>query len=147
MQPLSLTGRFITLAALRLDPVTHEVTLVNAGHPAPLVLRRATGLIEDVDPPATGGPPLGAVPVCEYRACEFALHPGDGVVLFSDGVTEALDAAGRQLGTDGLRAVVGRGPGGPRELGERVLNAVETHAAGCEPHDDTTLVCFGREIV
>jgi sigma-B regulation protein RsbU (phosphoserine phosphatase) len=73
-----------------------------------------------------------------------ALRPGDGLVVFSDGVTEALDAEGHQFGTRGVNAVLAGGMFPPREVGERLLQEVRKHAQGCSQHDDITLVCFGR---
>jgi sigma-B regulation protein RsbU (phosphoserine phosphatase) len=71
------------------------------------------------------------------------LAPGDCLLLFSDGVTDSLDGTGRAFGRKGIEAVL-REAGSPREIGQRVLDAVRRHAAGCSQSDDITLVCFGR---
>lgn len=144
MQPLGHTDRFMTLAALSLDTASHAITLVNAGHPSPLVLRRATGAIEEVHASSVIGMPLGVMDDYEYQAHEMTLQPGDNLIAFSDGVTEALDKNGRQFGMNRLRTCIQEVPCAPRELGERILGAVQDHAAGCSQFDDITLVCMGR---
>jgi serine phosphatase RsbU (regulator of sigma subunit)/pSer/pThr/pTyr-binding forkhead associated (FHA) protein len=144
MQPISLIDRFVTLAALLLDPGRHTLTVVNAGHPSPLLLRRVATAVEEIAPRATAGPALAVEQGCAYAARQIALQPGDSVVLFSDGVTDAMSLQGRQLGIKGLRAVIQRGSASPSELGQRILQTVQEHAAGCSQYDDITLVCFGR---
>lgn len=144
MQPLAVTDRYMTLAALALDPGTHTLTLVNAGHPAPLLRRRSSGAIEEVNANSVVGVPLGIAEDYEYQAHEVSLHPGDSLIVYSDGVTEALDKEGRQFGPKRLRACLQDVHDSPRELGERILRAVQDHAAGCSQFDDITLVCLGR---
>ncbi len=144
MQPLSFTDRFVTLAALLLDPAAHTVTLVNAGHPLPLLLRRATGGVEEAIPRDIVGPPLGVIEDCDYPAHQLTLHPGDSMVLFSDGVPDAMDVNEDPFGTPRLHGVLEDAKVSPYKLGERVLGAVAKHAAGRSQHDDITLVCFGR---
>ncbi|MCI0685447.1 MAG: SpoIIE family protein phosphatase [Gemmataceae bacterium] len=144
MQPLALADRFMTLAALTLDADSHTVTMVNAGHPEPLVLRRATGAVESANADSVIGVPLGVIDDYEYEAHQITLQPGDNLIVFSDGVTEALDKNGRQFGIKRLRQQMEQAVASPRELGERILRAVEQHAAGCSQFDDITLVCLGR---
>jgi len=144
MQPLTLTDRFVTLAAFVLDPKTQSVTVVNAGHPPPLLLRGPTGVLEEVSPRDDIGPPIAVWDGYPYEAHQFTLQPGDNVILFSDGVTEAMDAQGRELGAPALRAMLQKENVPAGELGARVLEAVQSHAAGSPQHDDITLVCFGR---
>jgi serine phosphatase RsbU (regulator of sigma subunit)/pSer/pThr/pTyr-binding forkhead associated (FHA) protein len=144
MQPLSQTDRFVTLAALVLDPGTHRLRVVNAGHPPPLLVRRATGELLEVTPRDDAGPPLGVFAEYAYPVREVGVDPGDTLVVFSDGVTEAMSSQGRQLGTRGLRAVIEGPSAAPRDVGQRVMQAVRDHAAGCGQQDDITLVCLGR---
>jgi phosphoserine phosphatase RsbU/P len=141
MQSINLTDRFVTLAALMLDLATHTVTVVNAGHPSPL-LRRANGAVEDIVSKADSGPPIGVMEAYPYIARQVVLKPGDVLVLFSDGVTDSLDAQRRFLGMQGLRKLLGSEP--PHALGTRIVQAVKAHAAGCDQYDDITLVCFGH---
>jgi sigma-B regulation protein RsbU (phosphoserine phosphatase) len=134
----------VTLVALLLEPETQTVTVVNAGHPLPLVLRRTTGALEEAVPRKVLGPPIAVMENYPYEAYQVVLQPGDNLILYSDGVTDALDADGNAFGIAGLREVLERGSAPPRKLGERIIKAIAKHAAGCSQHDDITLVCFGR---
>jgi serine phosphatase RsbU (regulator of sigma subunit) len=148
-QPLTGIEKFITLAVLQLDPVAHTVTLVNAGHPAPLLVRRSSGAVEEKNSRACHGPMLGALEGYEYEAYQFGLEPGDTLIVYSDGMDVALEAESvrpRPFSTEGLRRAVEGSRAAPRELGEQVLRAWDKHVAGCRQHDDITLVCFGRTL-
>lgn len=145
LQNLSRTDRFVTLAALALEPATHTITVVNAGHPSPLLLRRTPEVaIEALSPRDVVGPPIGVFDGIEYSPRQYVLQRGDVLIVFTDGVNEAMDAKGRQWGVPRLRELLQKFEGGPAELGQRVLEAVQRHAAGCAQHDDITLVCLGR---
>jgi serine phosphatase RsbU (regulator of sigma subunit) len=139
-----LSDRFVTLAAGLLDPANHRVTFVNAGHMSPLVYRRATGQLEDAVPRDVTGFPLGVVEGYPYVACHVTLMPGDCVLSFTDGVTEAKNKKEAEFQMEGVYAAVQGGPQSPHDMGERIVKAVKQHALGCKPHDDVTVVCFGR---
>jgi serine phosphatase RsbU (regulator of sigma subunit)/pSer/pThr/pTyr-binding forkhead associated (FHA) protein len=143
-QHTSQMDRFVTLAASLLDPATHRVTLVNAGHPAPLVYRRSSEQLEKADTQDVIGLPLGVSEGVAYRSNEFQLAPGDFVLVFSDGVTEAMDQDNNQLQLNAIYRALEKGPLTPRAIGERIVRIVKQHAAGRSQHDDMTLVCFGR---
>src|SRR5262249_45837560 len=83
---VALADRFVTFVAVVLDPVTHTATLVNAGHPAPLLYRHANEAIEEAGAGELRGRPIGIAAHNEYRASQFPLLPGDRLVIFSDGV-------------------------------------------------------------
>jgi serine phosphatase RsbU (regulator of sigma subunit)/pSer/pThr/pTyr-binding forkhead associated (FHA) protein len=144
-QPLGMIEKFITLAVVLLDPLTHAVTLVNAGHPPPLMRQHATGGVEEMNLPTGHEPMLAAWDDYAYSAQQFMLQPGDTVIVYSDGIDAAMHDEGlRPFGTKGLRAILKGLTAAPRELGEHILRAWDKHAAGCRPHDDITVVCFGR---
>jgi serine phosphatase RsbU (regulator of sigma subunit) len=137
--------RFVTLAALVLDPARHTVTLVSAGHPSPQLCRKGQATFLDAMPRTTAGLPLGMVAGSEYNSCQIVLQPGDNLLLFSDGVTDALDVRNNPFGMKGVQRVVEEaGTVTAPMLGERLLKAVEQHATNRDPHDDITLVCLGR---
>jgi serine phosphatase RsbU (regulator of sigma subunit) len=138
------TDRFVTLVAALLDPRQHAVTLVNAGHLAPLIYRRALARCEVGVPADITGLPIGVGAGECYTACQVRLEPGDSVLLFSDGVTDAMDVQNRPLKMDGICSAVQGKLLSPRALGECIVRAVQNHAAGRGQHDDITLVCFGR---
>ncbi len=137
--------RFVTLTAVILDPATHTTTLVNAGHLSPLHFRKADGSLIDAVPNATSGVPLGIMEGMSFDTCQVTLEPGDCLVMFSDGVPEALNVREEQFGMKAVeQAVREAGASGAQTLGERLARAVRTHQANRPPHDDVTLVCLGR---
>lgn len=144
MNQSGLSERFVTLAAAILDPKTHTVTLVNAGHPSPLLYHRSGGPVTEATSSAVTGLPIGVFDGFEYASCEVHLEPGDCIITFSDGVTEAMDINNNQLQTKGIIACIQGTSLSPQAVGERLLKTVKQHAAGRSQHDDITLVSFGR---
>jgi serine phosphatase RsbU (regulator of sigma subunit) len=140
-----LMDRFVTLAAAVLDPSSHAVTLINAGHVAPMIYRPGKGL-EDGISNADSGLPLGVVEGIQYSAVKVDLKPGECVLLFTDGVTDAMNVQNQQFQMKGIHAAVQGGPFTPAQLGERIVKAVKQHSQGRSQHDDITLVCFGRTL-
>jgi serine phosphatase RsbU (regulator of sigma subunit)/pSer/pThr/pTyr-binding forkhead associated (FHA) protein len=144
LQQTGMMDRFVTFAVAILDPKTHTVTLVNAGHMSPLIYRRASGALEEATPTDLSGLPLGVVDQYDYVKCQVALEPGDCVLIFTDGVTEAMDTRNMQFQIRGISNALQGGPYPAQVGGERILRAVKQHAAGRSQHDDITLVTFGR---
>jgi serine phosphatase RsbU (regulator of sigma subunit) len=136
--------RFVTLVAAILDPANHSVTLVNAGHPTPLLYSRATRTVREAMSNEIAGLPLGVIDGLEYASCKVLLNPGDSILAFTDGVTEAMDVQDFQLQTKGLYAAVEGEDYSPRALGEQVIKVVNKFAAGRSQHDDIALVGLGR---
>ena len=138
--PESMPHMFVTLAYGVLDARTGAVALCNAGHPPPYVLRR-DGRVEAVD----GARGVG---VCltrdfEYAATALELAPGDTLVLYTDGVTEAADPAGQRFEEERLVACLERGGAlGPAGLIRDVLRALEEFSDGTPPADDVTLLAL-----
>jgi phosphoserine phosphatase RsbU/P len=140
-----IADRFVTLVAAVLDPEGHTVTLVNAGHQPPLLYHRATRAVEEeAISNEVAGLPLGVLDGFEYGSCRVSLEPGDSILAFTDGVTEAMDVNGVPLQTKGVYAAVQGEAYSPQGLGERVVQAVKQFAAGRSQHDDIALVGFGR---
>ena len=145
LQQAGLSDRFVTLVAAMLDANDHTVTLVNAGHPSPLVWRSATSALEEATPKDVVGLPLGVVDGFDYASCQVKLEPGDCLLIFTDGVTDAMDVKNLQFQVKGIYNAVRGERFTPRTLGERIVKAVKQHAAGRDPHDDITLACLGRK--
>jgi serine phosphatase RsbU (regulator of sigma subunit) len=141
-----IADRFVTLVAAVLDPGSHTVTLVNAGHPSPLIYRRATCTVEEAISTEATGYPIGILDGFEYDSCQVSLEAGDCLLAFTDGVTEAMDVNDVQLQTQGIYAAVQGAAYSPRGLGERVVKVVKEFAAGRSQHDDIALVGFGRTV-
>jgi serine phosphatase RsbU (regulator of sigma subunit) len=145
-QNTSQMDRFVTLGATILDPVAHTLTFINAGHLAPLVVRAATGKYEPAIPKTLVGLPLGVLEGVTYDSHQITLDPGDCVLIFSDGVTEAMDRDNKQLDLKAFDSALAGGPLPPKALGSRIIELVKEHSRGrSSQHDDVTLVCFGRK--
>jgi serine phosphatase RsbU (regulator of sigma subunit) len=135
--------RFATTMVCVIDPGRQRATLVNAGH-LPLALRRATGEVRLLGE-ETGGLPLGVVPGHQYEACEFAIERGDTLVLYTDGISEAMDVDGRLYGIARITEVLAGATGSAAEdIGRRILADVERHTAGQVQSDDMCLICIHR---
>ena len=133
----SQKGMFVTLAVLALDTATGRLEFYRAGHLPPLILG-ADGSHRFVG--EGGGPPLGVIPDIVIAPETVQLAPGDRVVLYTDGVTEAEGSAAADLGLEGLAAMLAR-----QDVPLPVLTArifAEVNAAEGQPalHDDLTVV-------
>lgn len=139
--------RFVTLIASILDPVSHTLTLVNAGHPPPFWFRRADKSCARPIPQDDDGQSLGLTPGNRYRAHQIELAPGDCVLFYSDGVTDAQNIAKKPFRQKGLLNLFEEGvPNSPCAFGEKIVQAIERHALGGPQYDDITLLCFGRPL-
>src|SRR5580700_3242397 len=129
-------GRYATMFFGILDDQGH-LEYINAGHPSPFLIRR--GVAEDVF--TEGSYPVGLVPEAEYTVVCLQLEPGDTLVLFSDGVTEAMDPAEQLFGVPRLREVLTGHMQTPLdELQRIVLESVENFSRGASQADDLTLL-------
>jgi phosphoserine phosphatase RsbU/P len=90
------------------------------------------------------GPPLGVDPLAVYRPVTISLRPGDLVVLYTDGVTDARDADGQPFGEQRLRQTLAGALPRAAVAGEAIWTAVRDHSTGRTQFDDITIVCFGR---
>lgn len=142
---LTRTGtedRFVTFAVLELDLENFTMTLVNAGHPPPLRRRGGTADVDEIGKDIVGVPL--AVADQKYEQLSLSLEPGDVIVLYTDGVTEARGAAGAMYGQDRLRAALQWAPRAIDALGAALLDDVRDFVGTRPQHDDLTIVCFGR---
>lgn len=137
-----LNYHFVTFALAVLDPAKHKLTIVNAGHLPPL-LRRG-GRIEPVGA-SESGLPLGCDSSKSYTQVEIDLEPGDSVVLYTDGITDAMDAAGDVYGHARLVRALVDCPTGVDRIGQGVMDDVRRFIRGRLQSDDICLVCFARD--
>jgi sigma-B regulation protein RsbU (phosphoserine phosphatase) len=129
---------FVTAGCGQLDGETGEVRYASAGHERP-ILRRADGTTVVLAP--EGGPALGLETNGPYPVWTGRFAPGDALVLCTDGVTEAFDAAGDAFGLERLRGVVADTPvDALRSLPDRLVDAVERFSAGGGPRDDLAVL-------
>jgi phosphoserine phosphatase RsbU/P len=119
-----------------------RLTYCNAGHNPPLLIAR-----DGIRRLQTGGLILGVFPQAVYDQETLTLEPGDLLVLFSDGVTEAFDAAGEQFGEERLRTCLDANRQcSPAELLERLLSAVRNFALGAPQYDDVTALVLRYKV-
>ena len=129
-------GRYATMFFGILDQEGH-LEFINAGHPSPFLLRR--GVPEEAF--TEGSYPVGLVPEAEYTAVCLKLEPGDTLVLFSDGVTEAMDPDDQLFGVPRLKQVLTGMTECPLEqIQKTILEYVENFARGARQADDLTLL-------
>jgi phosphoserine phosphatase RsbU/P len=139
----SVEGRFVTLVVAIVDLESHEVVILNAGHMVPIV-RSASGAITASDEKRVGIP-LGIMDDYPYEMQPLILDPGDSIVLYSDGISEARNEQGELYGLDRLLSIVSGEHVDAQHLGEAILLDVHRHV-GREPQsDDISLLCFGRK--
>jgi serine phosphatase RsbU (regulator of sigma subunit) len=132
----SEVGRYATMFFGILDQEGH-LEYINAGHPSPFLIRRGTAEEAFTE----GSYPVGLVPEAQYTAVCLKLEPGDTLVLFSDGVTEAMDPDEQLFGIPRLKELLTGQPECPLEqLQKCVLEAVENFARGAHQADDLTLL-------
>ena len=129
---------FMSLFFAILDPSSGHLDYASAGHPFPL-LRRAVGPVEEL---GTGALPLGLRADTRYRAGAAVLRPGDLIVLYSDGIPEAMGERDA-FGFDRLRALAAQ-PGSADIIHDRILRAVADHLGEHDLEDDLTLVVLDR---
>ncbi len=134
-------NRFVTLFYAELDPKNGGLSFLNAGHNPPLIVH-AGGTMEQL---AAGGLPLGIMSDADFREGRTQLHPGDVLVIYSDGVSEAVNPAGEEFGPTRLYEVVARNldasAGGIRD---RIESALTKFCQGTPAADDITLVICKR---
>ena len=135
--------RFVTMIVAVVDPREHQLTIVNAGHMAPL-LRSIEGKVEECGE-ELAGLPLGVADGYEYESCIRMLEPGDCVTIYTDGFSEAMNAKRELYGTERLTRQIAVPNIKVAELGQRVLGDVSKFVDGFAQSDDMCLACFGRE--
>ncbi len=134
------SSMFVTTFYGQYDPATGRLVYANAGHPPPLLLK-AQGALQWLSGP--GGPALGVVPGMAYEEAVVDLSPGDTLLVFTDGVTESINADGQEFGKERLSALSQGLPAvSAREAVQRLLGQVERFAQGVEPFDDITCMAL-----
>ena len=134
----SHSGMFVTLFYGVLDPETRSLAFINAGHNPPFILRFGSLKAEEL---FASGAALGISDRSRFREYRVPLFPGDLIVLYTDGITEALNPAGEEFGTGRLMDTVKEhASGAPQEIVDTVISQV-TKFAGSEPQaDDITIM-------
>ncbi len=136
----SAANRYATFFYGELDVATRELTYANGGHNPPMLFRHAGGGVDLVRLDA-GGPVIGLMEDCVYRQGAVTLEPGDVLVAYTDGVSEAMNAADEEWGEDRMKdAIAPQRSVAARALIDRVMRSADAFVAGAPQHDDMTLV-------
>ncbi|KAA5540200.1 SpoIIE family protein phosphatase [Roseiconus nitratireducens] len=134
--------RFVTFLLVVIDPSSDEITIVNAGHMAPIVRIAKTG--EITEPGAEeSGLPIAIDTGMEYEAVTLPLHPGDVMLMYTDGINEAMDPSDNEFGIERIRKLAAEG-GGSVQIKDRIVDAVLKHVGAAPPFDDMCLVVAQR---
>jgi serine phosphatase RsbU (regulator of sigma subunit) len=138
----AMNSMFVTLFYAQLDPATGELVYVNAGHNPPLLLRAESGELVEL---TRTGMVLGLFDIVRYDQRAVQLRPGDLVLLYTDGVTDALDAHGREFGLERLRQMVlDHRHATAAELASALDRAVAEFSGAAARFDDITVVIAKR---
>ncbi|MBD3675316.1 MAG: SpoIIE family protein phosphatase [Planctomycetaceae bacterium] len=142
MSSNSIDGRFVTYVLGVIDLNTHEVTFANGGHMCPLV-RKADGSLLEVGEEEIGIP-VGIMEDYEFGVVSYKIEPGETIVIYTDGVSEAMNEQQELYSIERLKEVVTKNSSDPEELGIAIREDVRQHANGHPQNDDITLMTFGR---
>ena len=136
--------RFVTLVLVLIDSKTHTATIVNAGHMPPILRKASDKSLTSLAIEETGVP-LGVLDNFDYESLEVVIEPGDTLLLYTDGINEAMDKDGRQLTTTGMiEDIRVSQTTTPETIGQSVCESVARHSGETDMIDDACLVCVGR---
>ncbi len=140
------SNRYATFFFAQLDPLSRKLTYVNAGHNAPALLR-GKRMVQGENSGAeiirleAGGPVIGLLAECDYQQSTLTLEPGDILLAFTDGISEAMTQDEEEWSEDRLIARLAQCPDlRATELVKCLMEAADEFAAGAPQHDDMTLL-------
>jgi sigma-B regulation protein RsbU (phosphoserine phosphatase) len=134
--------RFTTAFLAEYDPARRTLAYINAGHNHP-ILRRNNGQIERLD---VGGLPLGIQPDAKYESASIVLAPDDWLVIFTDGMVEAVNAYGAEFDEIRLLNTVAAGAAlTPGEMLKRLMAELDLFVGSTPQHDDVTCMLLKAE--
>jgi sigma-B regulation protein RsbU (phosphoserine phosphatase) len=138
----SVEYMFVTVFYVIYNTKTGHITYCNAGHNPPHILR-ANGTIEVL--PRTKNVVVGAFENVKYEENTLQLEHGDTLVMFTDGVTEAMNEAHEEFGTERLNSILSGLSGiGCKQMIETVKTGITDFVNGAEQHDDITMLAVKR---
>ena len=138
-----LQNQFVTAFCASLEPASGRLSYSSAGHDPPIVRRAATGDIETLGD--AQGVPLGLFENAEYDLASFELAPGDTLLLYTDGLPDAVDPDGRFFGAGRIRtALAGSEHADAEGIARSLLREAVVHMAGTPATDDVTFVVVRR---
>lgn len=139
----NIPGMFVSVFYAVINTATWQVRCSNAGHSAPLLINPEAASVSPFD--SAGGPILGILEDEQYAESTFELAPDGGMLLYTDGVSEAYNAAREQFGEERIHELVdAQRAAASRELIDSLDGALGSYSAGTEQHDDVTALAVRR---
>lgn len=139
-----LEGIFVTAFMAAYHPPTRTLVYARAGHNPPLIKTAGSGgavrRLEDI-----GGIPLGIIPDTNYENGSIVLEPGQTLVLYTDGITEAMNPDRTMFGVKGIEDALEKCTGEPACVVNSINDALKEHQQGARPGDDQTIVAVKVE--
>jgi sigma-B regulation protein RsbU (phosphoserine phosphatase) len=136
----SRRGMFATLLYIELDSRTGNLIVSNAGH-LPPIIKKGDGSVMRLS--TAGGSPIGILAGMKFGQETAAVDHGDSVILYTDGIIEAMNARDELYGFDRFEALVKKAPSDPEGLKSAIIEDVNRFTGLSPQHDDMTMVCFG----
>jgi sigma-B regulation protein RsbU (phosphoserine phosphatase) len=134
----SSSSRYATFFFAVYNPDSRELRYVNAGHNPPILVRETSGEIVRLE---ACGPVVGMLPSVDYEAKCLTLEPGDLLVAYTDGISEAMTAEDEEWGEERMLEAAGRRhAASAEEVLAEIFRAADAFTAGAEQHDDMTLL-------
>ena len=131
---------FVTMAYGLIIPKENRALICNAGHPSPIV-KEKNGAVHILPPPKH--PPLGLLADISFTSHEVQLHPGDLMLLHTDGVNEATNTSGDEFGTSRLEQAI-RQFNGENDPVDFLIDQLESFTGNHPAHDDITMLSATR---
>ena len=133
-------NRYATFFYAQYDPESRQLSYVNAGHNPPMLFRKR-GSAWQIERLETGGTVVGLLPQFPYRQAGVALEARDLLVIFTDGISEAMNPSDEEWGEARMMEAIERSASlSAAELIEKLMQAADAFASGAKQHDDMTLV-------
>jgi sigma-B regulation protein RsbU (phosphoserine phosphatase) len=137
----SASNRYATFFFGALDPVARILECVNAGHNAPLVLRKSSNGNAEILRLEADGPVVGLLPFAPYSEQSLQLEPGDLLVAYTDGISEAMTRKEEEWGEERMMAAATLAcDGSARDVLKAIFAEADKFTAGAPQHDDMTLL-------
>ena len=134
---------FATLLYIELDGQSGRCVMANAGH-LPPILKKADGSVVKLSP--AGSAPLGILPGMTFGQQSALLGPGDTLVLYTDGIVEAMNDRDELYGYERFESLIAATAADPETIKNAIIEDVNRFTGLSPQHDDMTLVCFGALI-
>ena len=143
----SSSNRYATFFYGQYNPTTRLLTYVNAGHNPPMLFHQSAQNWQ-ISRLETGGTVVGLLESFPYQQAAVTINPGDILIAFTDGISEAMNNADEEWGEGQLMETV-KGCAGlsPSEIIARIMQAADTFVAGAKQHDDMTVVVLRSQAV